>query len=154
MNGAHWHLLINHVPVLGTIFGLVLLAFGWWRKSEEIKKAALGTFGIIALGAVAAFLTGEPAEETVKGVPGVLLAAIGPHEDAAEFALWGSIIVGVVALGGLIWFRGGKPVKNWISALVLVGAILVTGMMARTALLGGKIRHPEFESSQAPVMGR
>ena len=69
MNGAHWHLLINHIPVLGTIFGLGLLAFGWWRKSEEIKKAALGTFVIIALGAVAAFLTGEPAEDTVKGVP-------------------------------------------------------------------------------------
>jgi hypothetical protein len=153
MNGAHLHLLINHVPVLGIVFGLLLLVFGWWRKSEEIKKAALGAFVIIAFSAVAAFLTGEPAEDTVKGVSGVIQGAIGPHEDAAGFALWGSIIVGVVALGGLIWFRGGKPVKNWISTLVLVGAILVTGMMARTAFLGGKIRHTEFESSQAPVTG-
>jgi hypothetical protein len=154
MNGAHLHLLVNHVPVLGTVFGVVLLVFGWWRKSEEIKKAALGTFVIIALSAAAAFLTGEPAEDTVKGVSGVLHTAIGPHEDAAGYALWGSIIVGVVSLGGLIWFRSGKPVKNWVSTMVLVGAILVAAMMARTAFLGGKIRHPEFQSSQTSDTGR
>ena len=78
MNGAHLHLLINHVPVLGIVFGLLLLVFGWWRKSEEIKKAALGTFVVIAFSAVAAFLTGEPAEDTVKGVSGVIQGAIGP----------------------------------------------------------------------------
>ena len=151
MNGAHLHLLINHVPILGTVFGLALLAFGWWRKSEDIKKAALGTFVIVALGAVATYLTGDPAEDIVKGLPGVSRAAIGRHDDAAGWAMWGSIIVGVVALGGLIWSRGGKPLKHWVFTLVLIGSILVSAMMARTAFLGGKIRHTEFDSGQVPA---
>jgi hypothetical protein len=151
MNGAHLHLLINHIPVLGTFFGLALLAFGAWKRSDELRKVALGTFVIAALAAVVTYLTGEPAEDIVKGLPGVSRPLIGRHEDAAGIALGGAIALGVVALGGLIWFRGGKPIKNWFSTLALVGAILVTGLMAWTANLGGQVRHPEIRSGAPPT---
>jgi hypothetical protein len=49
-----------------------------------------------------------------------------------------------VALGGLIWFRGGKPAKNWFSALALATAVLVTVLMAWTAYLSGQICHSEI----------
>ena len=32
MNWAHVHLLINHIPVLGTLFGTLLLVFGIVKK--------------------------------------------------------------------------------------------------------------------------
>ena len=150
MNGAHLHLLINHIPVLGTFFGLALLAFGVWKRSDELRKAAFGTFVIVALAAVAAYLTGDPAEDVIKGLPGVSRPLISQHDDAAGFALGGASALGVLALGGLIWFRGGRPIKNWFSTLVLAGAILVTGVMARTAYLGGQIRHPEIRSDVLP----
>ena len=151
MNGAHLHLLINHIPVLGTFFGLALLAFAAWKRSDELRKAALGTFVIAALAAVTTYLTGEPAEDGVKGLPGVIAALIGRHEEAAGIALGGGIALGVVALGGLIWFRGGRPIKNWFSTLALAAAILVTGLMAWTANLGGQIRHTEIRSGAAPM---
>jgi hypothetical protein len=151
MNGAHLHLLINHIPVLGTFFGLVLLALAAWRRSDELRKAALGTFVIAALAAVATYLTGEPAEDVVKGLSGVAGGLIERHEEAAGMALGGDIALGVVALGGLIWFRGSRPIKNWFSALSLAGAILVTGLMAWTANLGGQIRHTEIRSGAAPM---
>ena len=69
MNATHLHLMLNHIPVLGTVFGLGLLVFALWRKSEELKKAALGIFLIVALLAVPVYLTGEPAE----GVADLLL---------------------------------------------------------------------------------
>jgi hypothetical protein len=151
MNGAHLHLLINHIPVLGTFFGLALLAFGVWRRSEELRKAAFGTFVIVALAAVATYLTGDPAEDVVKGLPGVSRAMIGRHDDAAGIALSGAIALGVLALGGLIWFRGSKPIKTWFSTLVLAAAVLVTGLMAWTANLGGQIRHPEIRPDAPPT---
>ena len=149
MNGAHLHLLINHVPVLGTFFGLALLAFGAWKGSDELRKAALGTFVIAALASVATYLTGDPAEHVVKGLAGVSSALIERHDDAAGVALGGAIALGVLALGGLIWFRGGRPIKSWFGALALAAAILVTGMMAWTANLGGQIRHSEIRHDAA-----
>ena len=72
MSPTHLHLLLNHVPVLGTAFGLGLLVFGMGRKSQELKKTALGVFVIVALLAVPAYLTGEPAEDGVQGLPGIV----------------------------------------------------------------------------------
>jgi hypothetical protein len=146
MNGAHLHLIINHVPVLGTIFGLGLLAFALWRGSDELKKAALGIFVIIALLTVPTYLTGEPAWHVVNGLPGVSDSVFHQHDDAAGVAFTGSAVLGVLALIGLIWFRGGKPVKKWFSALVLAGAVAVSGLMLWTANLGGQIRHTEIRS--------
>ena len=151
MNGAHLHLLINHVPVLGTFFGLALLAFAAWKRSDELRKAALGTFVIAALAAVAAYLTGEPMEGVVKGLPGISAALIDRHDDAAGIALGGAIALAVLALGGLIWFRQGKPIKNWFSTLALAAAILVAGLMAWTANLGGQIRHTEIRPDAVPM---
>jgi len=71
MNLAHLHLVLNHLPVLGTGFGLALLIFGLWRRSDELKKTALGVLVLVALAAVPVYLTGEPAEELVQAVPGV-----------------------------------------------------------------------------------
>jgi uncharacterized membrane protein len=154
MNGAHLHLVINHVPVLGTIFGLALLAFAVWRGSDELKKAALGTFVISALLTVPTYLTGDPAWDVVSALPGVSDSVFHQHDDAAGVAFTGSAIVGVLALGGLSWFRDGKPVKKWFSALMLAGAVAVAGLMIWTANLGGQIRHTEIRSHNVPETSR
>lgn len=41
MNAAHLHLALNHLPVVGSFFALLLLAWGMFRRSEEIKRTAL-----------------------------------------------------------------------------------------------------------------
>ena len=49
MNAAHIHLMMTHVPVIGTFAALGLLAFAFARKSQELKKAALGILVVAAL---------------------------------------------------------------------------------------------------------
>jgi uncharacterized membrane protein len=144
MNATHLHLLLNHVPVLGSVFALGLLAFGMWRKSAELQKAAFGAFGIAALIAIPAYLTGEPAEESVESLPGVLEAIIENHETAASFAFGGILALGVIAILGLFLFRGGKNISPPFTVLILMGAITVSALMAWTANLGGQIRHTEI----------
>jgi hypothetical protein len=146
MNAAHLHLILNHIPVLGTLIALGLLSFAVWKRSEDVKKAALGLLVITALLGVPAFLTGEPAEEMVKGLPGVARPLIGQHEEAAQGAFIGLCILGGVALAGLVWFRRGKLLPAWFGVVVLVGSLIVGGWMAWTANLGGQIRHPEIRS--------
>jgi hypothetical protein len=41
MNLTHLQLLMNHLPVVGTISGLSLLIFALQRRSNDLKRAAL-----------------------------------------------------------------------------------------------------------------
>ena len=38
MSWGYVHLLLNHVPVIGTILGLLLMLVAFVRKSEELKQ--------------------------------------------------------------------------------------------------------------------
>ena len=62
-------------------------------------------------------------------------------------AFAGVLIVGAAALGGLIFCRRGN---NWLSVIVLVLPLIVFVLMARTANLGGLIRHTEIRADFHP----
>ncbi len=154
MNLAHLHLVLNHLPVLGTGFGLALLVYGLWRRSDELTKTALGVLVLVALAAVPVYLTGEPSEELVEAVPGVSKPAMERHERAASFAFIGVLVVGVAAAAGLVFFRRGAALPGWF-ALPIVGAVLVVGsLMAWTANLGGQIRHTEIQGTSGAEIPR
>jgi hypothetical protein len=144
MNLIHLHLMLNPAPILGTLFGLGLLGFGLWRKSMDNQKAALGMLVLAALLAVPVFLTGEPAEDAAENQPGVSQPIIEAHESAATGAFGG---VGVAALGGLIVFRRGKPLLVWFGSAILGTSLIVGGLMAWTANLGGQVRHTEVRKN-------
>ena len=151
MNWAHAHLLLNHVPVIGVIFGFFLLLLGVMRKSDELKRVSLVCFVVIGALAVPTYLTGEPAEEIVRDLPGVSRALIEQHEDAATFALISACILGLVSLGILLYFRAPKALPGWSTTAVLVISFWTGTVMARTAYLGGQIHHPEIRSASQPA---
>lgn len=150
MNPVHLHLMLNHLPVVGMGFAVCLLAYGIVRRSQELTKAGMGALVIVALLAIPAYLTGEPAEEIAERLPGVTERVIEPHEDAAKVAFAAALVVGALALAGLGLFRGKEPPLALELGLVAL-ALAAAGAMAWTANLGGKIRHPEIrdEASRA-----
>jgi hypothetical protein len=148
VTAAHIHLFLCHVPVMAILFGLGWLAFGLWRGSREIQKAALGMFIVAAVLAVPSYLTGEPAAGAIKGLPGFSERILEQHQAAAGVALAGCIALGIVALAGLILFRG-RTVAGWFVMLLLAGAVVVGVLVARTANLGGQIRHSEIRPYDA-----
>jgi hypothetical protein len=155
MNPTHVHLMLNHIPVLGTAIGLGLLLFAFWRKSDELKKTTLGFLVLVALLAVPVYLTGEPAEDAVKKLPGVSKAIMEQHEEAAAVAFTGVVVLGVASLAGLLLFRRGKPVPAWFGSLMIASSLIVGGLMAYTANIGGQVRHTEIRSGAdaAPLFG-
>ena len=62
MNAAHMHLLVNHLPVTGSIFAILLLVWSLARKNTDIARAALGLFVIAAITGLAAYFTGARLE--------------------------------------------------------------------------------------------
>ena len=155
MNPVHLHLMLNHVPVLGSVFGLLLLGAALLRKSRELQKVSLAVCVIAAAVAIPVYFTGEPAEERIEHLPGVAKAIIEEHEEAAVVALASILALGAVAAAGLIVFRGQRSIPRWFVNASLIMALVTVGLMLRTANLGGKVRHTEIRgdvsSEQASV---
>ncbi len=151
MNWAHLHLLLNHIPVLGTVFGLVLLAYAIVHRNDALKKAALGAFVGIALLALPVYFTGEPAEEIVESATGISKTAIEAHEESALVSLVGVELLGIIAAIGLVAARG-RPVSAAVGGATLVVSLATAALMARTANLGGQVHHEEIRPG-APTPG-
>lgn len=144
MNWAHIHLMINHFPVIGVIFGFLLLVAAMVKKSEELKKVSLGIFIIMALIAIPVYLTGEPAEEMVEDLVGVSESIIEQHEEMALISLIAVILLGVTAAVGLFFFRHSVTIPGWFVVIALILSIIAGGLIGKTANLGGQIRHSEI----------
>ncbi len=150
MSLVHLHLVLNHAPVIGVALALLLLLYGIFRRSQDVVRAALIGIVALALLAVPAYLTGEPAEKAIKAHPGTAPAAVEVHEDAAGVALVGMELVGAVALALLLFYRRrALPTTAAVSMLAL--SCIVAGLMAWTANLGGKIHHTEVADSASAV---
>ena len=144
VNGAHVHLMVNHFPEIGILFIIMLFLHGLARRSEEIKKAGLGAFVLLALMTVPVYLTGEGAEKVVKNLPGVTEAFIGRHEEMAGLSLVLTEALGIACCAGLIFFRRSATIPKWFIALVLVLSFSASAVVGLTANLGGQIRHTEI----------
>lgn len=145
MNQAHIHLLLNHLPVVGTLFSVLLLAVALLRKNDELRKVSLGFVVLVALAAIPTYLTGEPAEKIVEHLPGVSEALIESHEEAALFSLIAVEVAGIASLAGLFIFRR-RSLPNAMFAAALAITLVAAGLMGWTANLGGQIRHTEIRS--------
>ena len=149
MNAVHWHLAMNHIPVVGTVFAAGLLAFALWKKRSELFGVCLGAFVILAVLTVPVYLTGGRAEDVIMEMPGVEVdeALVAPHETAARIAFIGIAVLGVVALGGLIAGRKAPVPPRALVITVFILSLIEAGLLVRTANLGGNIRHPEIRSA-------
>lgn len=144
MNGAQLHLLVNHAPVLGVAFAAVLTAAGVIRGSDELKKAGLWAFVLAGLAALPAYYSGEGAEEIVEGLPGVTKALIHEHEEAAEKALAGALVLAGAALAALAHAFKTKALSSKAAPAALALALPVLVLLAYAAHLGGLVRHSEL----------
>lgn len=151
MNAAHLHIVLTHVPVVGLIASLAALGWALWRHNEEVRRLAYAGLVLSGLVAVAAFFTGEGAEETVEHLSGFAEAAVERHEAAALVSVWLAAITGALAAGGWWLLSRGSAYSAWATRTVTLAAVVTLGSMAWTANLGGRIGHPEIAGATASL---
>lgn len=144
MSSAHLHILLNHFPVIGTALAAFVLFYGFFKRSDEIKKLSLILLVITSLVTIPVYLTGENAEGSVVSIEGVNEDFIEPHEEFAFKAFIASDIVGALALVTLFIYRKPKHLPMGVAALFFALMLALNGMMAWTAHLGGLINHTEI----------
>lgn len=143
MNAAHLHLMLNHVPVFGSIFAALLIGWGLLRKSEEVLRLGLIVAVLIGVATWGVQLTGEPAEHALAGAAGFQRRLAHAHEEAAEISTYVIALSGVLALVTLVLMRRRRSAAKVLAAVTLVVALAGFGLVSRAALLGGEIMHPE-----------
>jgi formate hydrogenlyase subunit 3/multisubunit Na+/H+ antiporter MnhD subunit len=152
MAPAHIHLLINHLPIIGSFLCLpVLLVVMLRRKETATMLAAAILLSVVGIGAVGALRTGEPAEEQVEDLPGVSEPWIGEHEERAETATIFAVVTALAGLGVLGLSMRQKETPLWASGVLLLGSTLTAATMAWTGSAGGPIRHSEIRSDYGDV---
>jgi uncharacterized membrane protein len=146
MNWAYIHLVINHFPIIGVIIGTTLLVAGVIFKNQGVTISGLGTIVFAALMAIVAYLTGNPAEELMRGFPDIAKSLISRHENIATMGMYLMVTAGLLAASSLysIW-KKDKSIRLLIM-LTLAFSVISSGAMVYIGRTGGQIRHSEFRN--------
>src|SRR5262245_50844880 len=148
-NIAQLHLLLNHVPTVGTVVALGLLLLALVRRNESLRLASLEVFFLVAMLTLPAYLTGVVTAASIKDRPGVSDVFVHAHQDAAILGFGLTMLTGGAAWLSLWQFRRAARGARTTSLVVLVLAVLSIALMGRAATLGGEIRHPEIRVDQS-----
>jgi len=147
VNLAHLHLIINHVPTIGSVAALGLLLLGYLRGNEHLKHVGLEVLFVIAVLTLPVYASGVAAHQELRPFKDVSDDAIKIHQDAALIAFTVMEFAGFVAWAALWqWRRHGRANAGVVPAATVL-LVLALAVMARAANLGGEIRHPEILAS-------
>ncbi len=144
LNGAHWHLLVNHFPIIGGLMATIVLGFGLFRSNESVIRLSFGLFVLMSIATFITNQTGEQAEHYLESINALDEAIFHEHEDAADWANIGMYLTGGLSLLTLVWQRA-KQLK-FLPLLILIVALITFGLMANAGRLGGLIMHKELRS--------
>jgi hypothetical protein len=142
MNSAHWHLLLSHLPVVGTPLALCFLLAGLLLREARLARVALVFLVLLALGTLPIYFTGRPAVDWIHAQNGFNRMLVERHEETAQFALGVQLLLGLGAALMLGCCRGAT-LPRWALAALLAGGLLTSGLLGWTASLGGQVRHTE-----------
>lgn len=143
MTLAHLHLVLNHVPVIGSLIALGVLLLALVRRSPDLRRAGLEIFSVAGLLTLPVYLSGVGAQREIADGTGAAVEMIRAHHDAALAGSLAMLVSGMLAWVGL-WQtrRTGRPAPGVLAAVLLLGAAALA-LMGRAANAGALIRHPE-----------
>jgi uncharacterized membrane protein len=148
-NVTHLHLLLNHVPTVGTVVALGLLLLALVRRDESLQRAGLEVLFVIAVLTLPVYTSGGAAQRQLRGQPEISDTAMTVHENAALTGFAVTEFAGFVAWIALWQFRRrGRPARGLVPAVVLLSVVALV-LMGRAATLGGEIRHPEIRAASS-----
>lgn len=147
MNDAHLHMVVNHFPIIGIIFGLGILIIGFFLNNNIVKNVAYGLFIVGTIFAAVSMSTGEGAEEIVEDFPNIGKNIIHEHEEIAEKLALVLYVLGVVSLVGLYLNFKKHSKATLISIIAITIAIVGVFFAQQTGTTGGEIRHTEIRAT-------
>ena len=146
MNDAHFHLVVNHFPIIIPAIGLLVMLGGFITRSAIVKRTAYFIFILGALSTLPAAASGEGAEEVVEELHLADHHIIHEHEEIAEVFILCSYGLGALALIGLWANMKRKTFGSAISIVTVLFSVVVLFLGSKAGTTGGEIRHTEIRN--------
>jgi dolichol kinase len=145
------HVVLNHLPIYGTILGATALTISLLLRSRAAQITALILTLIAGVSSYPVFVTGQKAYKTIRSISDDAGSDwLDEHMERAEKTVGAFYFLAVLAITSLLlpikWPHAAVP----LAALTLVVAILCSGIAIYIAQAGGRVRHPEFRPSESP----
>jgi hypothetical protein len=147
MNLAHVHIILNHVPSLGSIAGLLLLAAGIYKKDEGLKQFAYGVLVLISMAVLPTYITGAESQKIVSKSPTFSAGMVQLHQNAAMITLLCMTAAGMFAWLGMWEYRRHSQSGPLTTMGTLVLTMAAVASILVTASIGGKISHLEIRDA-------
>ncbi|MES2543362.1 MAG: hypothetical protein V4548_00635 [Bacteroidota bacterium] len=144
MNDAHLHMLVNHFPIIGSIFGLGILITGLVLRNDILKNTAYVLFIIAAVFGFLSMNTGEGAEELVEEMETVGHHIIHEHEEIAEKFILVMYATGIFSILSLIASIKKHKLAKVSAIITLILAIVAVVLAKNVGTTGGEVRHTEI----------
>jgi hypothetical protein len=146
------HVVLNHLPIYGTILGALALAISLILRSRAAQVTALILTLIAGASSYPVFVTGQRAYKTIRSTSDDAGADwLDEHMERAEKTIGAFYFLAALAIAGLIvpikWPKSAVP----LAALTLAVSILCSGIAVYIAQVGGRVRHAEFRPSETPT---
>lgn len=152
-NWSHIHIILNHFPTVGFVFGLFFFITGMVMKNTTMQRGALVTFVACAVLGATTYVTGASAMWALTSPP--IPAPLGPisqarinaHRDFALLTLFGLAFTGGTGWIELYRYRYQGKFSKATLYTVLAFAVVTLLIMAETGHRGGMINHPEIREA-------
>ncbi len=147
MDELHLHLVVNHLPLIFPIVGIIILIIGILAKSEVSNRNAYIIFILGAITSFVAMQTGENAENSATKIAGLSDSLIEKHEEISEIFAALTYGLGVISLAALIVSFRNSLISKYAPFVVGILAIICLFFAQKIGTTGGEIRHKEIRSS-------
>ena len=151
MNDAHLHMVVNHFPIIGTIFGFGILIVGLFLKNKTLQNTSYVLFIVAAIFGALSMSTGEGAEELVEDMPDIGKQIIHQHEELAEKLALLLYVLGTLSLAGLYLNFKNNAKAKLLSFLILGIAAAGLFLAQKVGTSGGEIRHTEIRANASTL---
>jgi hypothetical protein len=149
---TYLHLMLNHIPIFGTIVLFFLLVHAVFFKKENLVRIYLWCFALTAFITIPVFLTGDPSSEYLKTFfPGVNQDLVENHENFGYISFIITLILGVSGLTALRFFRHKEILPSWFKYSFLIVSFICVLAISWTGKTGGEIRHNEITSGNTNI---
>src|SRR5262245_55116971 len=90
MNLINVHLLLNHLPILGTLIALALFLVALVGNRDDLKQVSLALFALMALFAIPTYISGAGARDMIQNSaklsPDISMESLELHQGSALLA--------------------------------------------------------------------
>lgn len=149
-NPAYQHVLINHLPIIGTLMGILALGIGVLLRQRIALLPGLAVLMIAGASAWPVYETGEEAYRPIRKIADDAGRDwMDIHSERAEKSTWFFyVMAGSAALAAAAVLRWPRGTVILVSITFLTACVAIAAG-AWIAEAGGRIRHSEFRPPPA-----